>query len=81
MQPPQVIQMLKPVREAARISIGELQAKRLEAQRGLALVDTEITWHDERRLREGEAGEKEDEQFPDQFPEVRTRNACRPHSM
>jgi len=61
-----VIQMQKAVRDATRVSLDELAAKKLEAERGLAHVDTEITWHDEQRLRGGDAAEE------DQFPEVFT---------
>lgn len=58
--------MQKAVRDAARISLEELLVKKLEAERGMKLVDDEITWHDEQRLRGGDATEE------DQFPEVFT---------
>lgn len=54
------------VNEATRVSLDELQAKKAEAERGLSQVDAEITWHDEQRLRGGDAAEE------DQFPEVFT---------
>ena len=62
----QVVHMQKAVRDAARISLEELLSKKLEAERGMKLVDDEITWHDEQRLRGGDAAEE------DQFPEVFT---------
>ena len=62
-----VIEEQKVVRDATRVSLEELRAKKLEAERGLSLVDTEITWHDEQRLREGETAE--DDQFPEVFTE------------
>ena len=62
----QVVHMQKAVRDAARISLEELLVKKLEAERGMKLVDDEITWHDEQRLRGGDATEE------DQFPEVFT---------
>lgn len=62
-----VIDLQKAVREASRVSIEELTAKKRDAERGLAQVDQEITWHDEQRLRSGEAAE--DDQFPEIFTE------------
>jgi len=61
-----VIEMQKAVRDAMRVSLDELAVKKVETERGLAHVDAEITWHDEQRLRGGDAGEE------DQFPEVFT---------
>ena len=63
-----VVELQKAVRDASRVSLGELQTKRLEAERGLQQVDTEITWHDEQRLRGGDVV-VEDDQFPEVFTE------------
>jgi hypothetical protein len=62
-----VIESQKVVRDAARVSLDDLRAKKLEAERGLDLVDKEITWHDERRLREQDAADED--QFADVFTE------------
>ena len=60
----------KAVRDASRISLDELEIKRLDAERGLAHVDAEITWHDEQRLRGGPEASPAGEE--DMFPEVFT---------
>jgi hypothetical protein len=65
----QVCDAQKVVRDACRVSLDELQAKKLEVERGLAQVDAEITWHDEQRLRGGGGSSVAEE---DQFPEVFT---------
>ena len=61
-------ELQKVVRDAARVSLEELQAKKAEAEKGLRHVDAEITWHDEQRLRDGE-GASDDDQFPEVFTE------------
>ena len=71
-----VVGLHKAVRDAARVSLDELKLKKAEAEKDLQLVDTEITWHDEQRLKDdpygaggGGGGAGDDDQFPEVFTE------------
>ena len=62
-----VCELQKVVREATRVSLDELQSKKAETERGLRQVDTEISWHEDQSLREGDAAD--DDLFPEVFTE------------
>jgi len=64
---PAVVELQKLCADATRVSLEELGGKKAETEKGLNQVDGEITWHDEQRLREGDAAQEDD--FPEVFTE------------